>query len=84
MADFQILLDILDGKIAPEADSVVHLGEIDPDDENIRIAWTPEYMSACARVLHQLDGMTPAQIGALTKADIEELVYAEMCKRGRL
>ena len=39
-------------------------------------------MAAYRSVLYQLNGMTLAEIGAMPKADLEELVWAEMRRRG--
>ena len=80
MADIQILRDILEGKIRPKADSVRHIRKIDDDDENIRVAWTAEYMAAYCNICQQLDAMPPAEVGALTKADIADMVWTEMLK----
>ncbi|MFZ0847876.1 MAG: hypothetical protein WAO08_01555 [Hyphomicrobiaceae bacterium] len=53
-----------------------------PVEDYVHVAWTPEYMAAYRSVLYQLNGMTLAEIGAMPKADLEELVWAEMRRRG--
>jgi hypothetical protein len=78
MADLRVFFEILNGKVRPEANWVGDLGCIDDRPD----AQTPKCMSARRSVLHQLDGMTLAEIGAMTQADFEELVRAERRRRG--